>query len=260
MHKSKSTLAVLLLSLIARLVLIETLIDCPAAAATGVVSKDEVCDSRADYFLGIEDYPNAVKLHRQVITTHPRNALAHYHLGFAYGILGKRDEELAEYLRAASLGLKQWDLFLNLGLAYLEDRNLQAATGALETAVKLGPRHSEAHFNLGLVYERRGMLAQARQEMLASLELTPNEADALNMLGVIEAEDGDCARARQIWSVLARTEPGFEPARANLAILDRRADPVGQGLLRDHPAFRAASSDEACGNRDSNSWCQPPVR
>jgi Flp pilus assembly protein TadD len=187
----------------------------------GVATREAVCDARADYSLRVEDYPEAVKLHRRVVAAHPEDALAHYHLGFAYGMLGGHGEELAEYRRAASLGLKQWDLFLNLGLAYLEEGKLQGATEALTTAISLGPNHPEGHFNLGLTYERRGMLARARQEMLSSLRLDPKQRDARNMLGVIDAEDGDYTNARLIWFELARTEPDFAPARANLAILDR---------------------------------------
>jgi tetratricopeptide (TPR) repeat protein len=201
------------------------------------VSGDEICDATADYFLGVEDYPETVKLHRLLVAAHPNDALAHYHLGFAYGMLGRRSAELAEYREAASLGLNQWDFFLNLGLVYLEDGNSNAAIEALKTAVALGPDHPEGHFNLGLAYERHGMLAEARQEMLISLRLDPNQAEARNMLGVIYAEEGNYVRAHQVWSDLARM--GFEPARTNLAILDHAADSAGVGLSRDASIVRS---------------------
>lgn len=211
-----------------------------ATVSAAVSSRNEICDATADYFLGIEDYPEAAKLHRALIAAHPDDALAHYHLGFAYGMLGRHAEELTEYRRAVSLGLKQWDLSLNLGLAYLEDGNINAATDALATAVALGPGHAEAHFNLGLAYERRGMLAEARREMLTSLRLDPKQAEARNMLGVIYAEDGDYATAHEVWSDLART--GFEPARTNLAILDRAKVPTNIGLLRSASLVRSTLS------------------
>ncbi|HEV2174744.1 MAG TPA: tetratricopeptide repeat protein [Nitrospira sp.] len=211
-----------------------------ATVSAAVSSRYDICDATADYFLGIEDYPEAAKLHRILVAAHPDEALAHYHLGFAYGMLGRHTEELAEYRRAASLGLKQWDLFLNLGLAYLEDGNNDAATDTLTTAVALGPGHPEAHFNLGLVYERRGMLAEAKREMLTSLRLDPNQPEARNMLGVIYAEDGDYATAHEVWSELART--GFEPARSNLAILDRASVASNIGLPRHASLVRSTMS------------------
>ena len=86
-------------------------------------------------------------------------------------MIGNGTAEVSEYQRAEALGLRTWDFFLNLGLAQLENGNLDAAMESLRTAVVLGEDHSESHFNLALVYERRGMLADAEHETLASLAL-----------------------------------------------------------------------------------------
>jgi tetratricopeptide (TPR) repeat protein len=199
-----------------------------ATLMAGVLNGNEICDAKADYFLGVEDYPETAKLHRLLIAVHPNDALAHYHLGFAYGMLGRHTGELEEYRQAVRLGLKQWDFFLNLGLVYLEEGNSEAAIDALTTAVALGPDHPEGHFNLGLAYEQQCMLTEARQEMLISLRIDPNQAEARNMLGVVYAEDGNYVLARQVWSDLAGI--GFEPARTNLAILDHADGSAGVGL------------------------------
>lgn len=45
--------------------------------------------------------------------------------------MGNRTVEVSEYQRAAALGLRNWDLFLNLGLAQLEDSDLDAAIDSL---------------------------------------------------------------------------------------------------------------------------------
>jgi Flp pilus assembly protein TadD len=182
-------------------------------------ARDQVCNVGADYALGAEDYPEAVRLHQELVRKHPDDALAHYHLGFAEGMMGNKAAEVREYQRAASLGLKDWDLFLNLGLAQFEDGELDAATDSLRQAVLLGEKHPESHFNLALVYERRGMLADAEREMLASIHLNPNQPDAQNTLGVIYAEQGKTARASSLWEELVRTEPDYEPARRNLTLL-----------------------------------------
>ena len=65
----------------------------------------------------MEDYPEAIRRHQLVIKDHPDNALAHYHLGFSYGLMGQHQQELTEYRDAIDLGLDDWQLFLNLGLA-----------------------------------------------------------------------------------------------------------------------------------------------
>ncbi len=187
----------------------------PISAASSA-SSEAVCDVRADYALGVEDYPEAIRLHENVLRQNPNDALAHYHLGYAYGMNHDAAGELREYRHAEQLGLLQWDLFLNLGILYLENHDTNAAIAALTTAAKLGTRHQEAHFNLALAYERAGLLPEARREILASLKLEPAQLDAQNTLGVISAEMGDYESARAVWTKLIRTDPDYQPARRNL--------------------------------------------
>ena len=197
----------------------------PAADTGDAPGNDQVCDATADYFLGAEDYREAIATHRRVLAAHPDDALAYYHLGFAYGMTGDRTDEIADYRKAAALGLRQWDLYLNLGRALLEASDYDAASNALITAVALAPERPESHFNLALAYERRGMFAVAQEQLQASLQLDPKQPDARNMMGLIYAEERDFSRARQVWDGLVRAEPDFEPARTNLAILDRMEHP-----------------------------------
>ena len=182
-------------------------------------AEQQVCDVSADYFLGVEDYSKAIRLHIEVIREHPTNALAHYHLGFAEGMVGDRTAEVREYQRAEALGHRSWDLFLNLGLAQLESADLDAATESLRRAVFLGGDHCESHYNLALVDVERGMLADAEHQTLATLRLNAQQPDARNLLGVIYAQEGKTASASEVWRDLVRDVPDYEPARENLAIL-----------------------------------------
>lgn len=200
-----------------------------AQASRNMLSDQQVCDPLADYYLGMEDYPAAIRRHLVVIREHPDNALAHYHLGFAYGVTGEHQRELREYRRAVDLGLSDWQLFLNLGLVYLEGGRLEDATEVLRLATLLGPYQPETHFNLGLAYERGGSLAPAEQEMLLAVRLDPQEVDAHNTLGLIYAEEGRYALAREEWSALLSADPAYTPARENLAILARVERGAGKG-------------------------------
>jgi Flp pilus assembly protein TadD len=186
------------------------------------VAEEQVCDVAADYSLGVEDYSETIRRHVQVLNEHPDNAVAHYHLGFALGTVGNRTSEIREYQRAQALGLTSWDLFLNLGLAQLENGDLDAATESLRRAVLSGENHPESHFNLALVDLRRGMLADAEHETLASLQLNPDQPDARNLLGVIYAQEGKTGRASLVWRELIHDLSDYTPARSNLARLSGR--------------------------------------
>jgi tetratricopeptide (TPR) repeat protein len=194
----------------------------PAAAVGASSSQDEeVCDPLADYFLGMEDYPEAIRRHQLVIKAHPDNALAHYHLGFSYGLMGEHQQELTEYRDAIDLGLDDWQLFLNLGLLYLEAGNVHEAMQVLKLATLLGPDRAETHFNLGIAYQRLAMLLDAEQEFLLSLQIDPNQVDGRNSLGTIYAEEGKYSRAQETWDELVQADPNYAPARQNLVILQQ---------------------------------------
>ena len=180
---------------------------------------NEICDVNADLALGLEDYPTAIELHRKVLRAHNDNALAHYHLGFAYGMTGHTRDEIGEYLAAANLGLRKWDLFLNLGLAYLGQNEGPRAIKTLQTAVLLGPDHPEAHFNLAIAYEKGKRLREALMEITASLHLAPEDPDEGNTKAIICAELGDLLCAHDEWAHLVQVAPNYAPARVNLAIL-----------------------------------------
>jgi len=130
-------------------------------------------------------------LHRKLLLVHSDNALAHYHLGFAYGVTGHSRDEISEYLAAAKLGLSKWDLFLNLGLAYLGQNDWPKAINALQTAVLRGPNHPEAHFNLAIAYERGNRLREARQEIMVSLRL------ARFFFGLLRLDEPDSRSAKK---------------------------------------------------------------
>lgn len=189
------------------------------ASSWAAASKEEICDVDADFALGLEDYPAAIALHRKVLRAQSDNALAHYHLGFAYGMTGHETDEINEYLAAARLGLEKWDLFLNLGLVYLGRNDGPKAIKMLQTAVLLGPKHPEAHFNLAIAYEKGNRLSNALQEIIVSLRLAPEDPDERNTKGIICAELKNLVCARDEWTHLVQVAPNYAPARVNLAIL-----------------------------------------
>jgi Flp pilus assembly protein TadD len=196
------------------------------ASSWAAASKEETCDVDADFALGLGYYPAAITLHRKVLRAHNDNALAYYHLGFAYGMTGRKRDEINEYLAAARLGLNKWDLFLNLGLAYLGENDGPKAIKALQTAALLGPTHPEAHFNLAIAYEKGNRLREALQEIIVSLHLAPEDPDERNTKGIICAELGDLVCARDEWTHLVQFAPAYAPARVNLAILSSSHMPL----------------------------------
>jgi Flp pilus assembly protein TadD len=189
----------------------------PAFSQESAAADKQVCDGPADLALGLEDYPAAIRLHLHLLRSHPGDALAHYHLGFAYGMVGRGAEEIAEYRKSVSLGLHSWDLFLNLGMAFDERRDLPSAASAFAHAVLLAPQRAEPHFNLALVLEAENRLGEALKEIAIARQLEPEDPDIENTRAILCAETGDIVCARDGWTHLVQM--GYAPAQANLAIV-----------------------------------------
>jgi tetratricopeptide (TPR) repeat protein len=197
------------------------------ASSWAAASKAEICDVDADFALGLEDYPEAIALHRKVLRAHNDNALAHYHLGFAYGMKGRTADEISEYIAAARLGLVKWDLFLNLGVAYLGHNDVAKAIRTLQIAVLLGPNHHEAHFNLAIAYEKGNRLPEALQEIIVALYLAPEDPDEQNTKAIICAEMGNLACARDKWAHMAQVAPNYAPAPGQSSNSERLTYAIG---------------------------------
>ena len=213
-----------------------------ATSNSWATATDQVCDVAADYMLGSENYPEAIRLHLQVLAKHPDNALAHYHLGFAYGMTGELQAEIREYVAAVNHGLRNWDVFLNLGLAYLDRGDVEAGIAALRNAVSEGPEHYETHFDLGIAYERAHRLSDALGELSIASSLNSKDPELRNMHAIVSAELGDLINARQEWSYLTRSVPDYLPAYRNLAILS--------GVTGAQPGHPLQGGD-ACASRQS---------
>jgi tetratricopeptide (TPR) repeat protein len=182
---------------------------------------EDICDVNADYALGREDYPLAIRLHRHILKTHRASALAHYHLGFAYRMVGNLHEELREYSQADELGLREWHFFQNYGIARLENGEAVTAVALLQKAVLLAPDRADTHFDLSLGYKQTRQLEAALQEIEESLRIEPGQPDARNARAIIKAEIGHYEEARRQWRELSRDNPEYSPALQNLQVLDR---------------------------------------
>jgi hypothetical protein len=79
-------------------------------------------DVHADYALGVEDYSEAIRLQAAIVRLHRGDALTHYHLGFAEGMMGKRTAELDEYQGGRGAWTEKLELVLESGFGALRKR------------------------------------------------------------------------------------------------------------------------------------------
>ncbi len=176
-----------------------------------------ICDKEADFHLENGDWDTAVELHERIIREKPNFALAHYHLGYAYGFKEDHDREIEEYEKAIQLGLKKFDLFYNLGMAYAEYlEDYDKALDVFKEAERIDPKNDEIHYSLGLIHWFKEEEGEAVAELLRTVNLNPRHMEAHALLGEIYSQRGQYDFARAEWEMVLELDPHNEMARKRL--------------------------------------------
>ncbi len=74
---------------------------------------------------------------------------------------------------------------MQMGLTYMEQRNMPAAMRELTSASELDPENPEIDMSLGLAYQARGDLGMAEKYFRSAVRKKPDYADARNNLGIV---------------------------------------------------------------------------
>src|SRR5581483_6763194 len=119
---------------------------------------------------------------------------------------------------AASVPLPQRAIELNAtGARALATGDLSAAEASLSVALEYSPRFVEAWVNLGYVELRRGNFEQARRDLVKARDLNPDVPAPHHALGLVADKQGRGGEAEGHYRAALAVDPGFAPARANLA-------------------------------------------
>jgi len=103
------------------------------------------------------------------------------------------------------------------GAEALARGDLSTAEARLSVALEYSPRFVEAWVNLGYVELRRGNFEQARRDFVKARSLNKEIPAPHHALGLLSDEQGDGEEAERCYRRALEVDPGFGPARANLA-------------------------------------------
>ena len=105
------------------------------------------------------------------------------------------------------------------GVDALEQGDLETADARFSLALEYSPKFVDALVNLALVEMQRGNFGRARQLLERARRLNPDVAQPHHGLGVLAEREHRPDRASANYAEALRVDPGFAPARANLARL-----------------------------------------
>jgi tetratricopeptide (TPR) repeat protein len=95
--------------------------------------------------------------------------------------------------------------------------DLSAAEACLSVALEYSARFVEAWVNLGYVELRRGNFEQAGRDFAKARDLNQDIPAPHHALGLLADKEGRGEEAEKSYRAAIRVDPGFAPARANLA-------------------------------------------
>jgi tetratricopeptide (TPR) repeat protein len=166
------------------------------------------------------------------------------------GLLATREGRTAEavpyFEQALQLNPDHLIALENLGNAYRQQKNWDAARKVLEKAVAVGPQDAEANYSLGMVYAQLNDNDRAYEYLQQALKARPGYPEALNNLGVLYLRTGRRDNGVASFEECIRVAPAFEQSYMNLARVyalegtPDKARNVLRDLLKQHPGYAPA--------------------
>ena len=130
----------------------------------------------------------------------PRKARPHAGVGLALHWLGRNEEAILPYRRAALLAqgdsAKEGSILSDLGTVLLRTGRIDEAVEVLARVVALAPDDSLARASLATALRSRKDLAGAHTHAQLAVLLDPSQGDAWNAFAAVQLEEGDLVGAR----------------------------------------------------------------
>lgn len=186
-------------------------------AQAGAMSVEEVMQ-RGDELRAKGNKDEALLAYLQGHKLAPNNASVLLRLGRLHR--DRQELELAEQALRWVLELQPngAEARVALGLVKLDQRDRSSAEQLLEEALRLDPDRWAAHDGLGVLADLRGDHGVALVHYEAALKINPAPI-VLNNLGYSHYLAGDLERARSLFQQALSTDPSFQRAQYNLALV-----------------------------------------
>ncbi len=150
------------------------------------------------YLLNLEDYPKAIEYFQRALRVDPQYAEASNNLGVGYEKIGRYEEAIQYYGKAASNPLYRnaEKALNNLGWAYYRAKRYQESVDAFKNSLRRYPEFSLPYYGLALCFNAMGKYEGAFGALKKAIEYDP-------------AYKGDMEKARRVMEekrMIAREE------------------------------------------------------
>ena len=171
-------------------------------------------------------YRDNITLLEDVVAKSPDKARAHSLLGVAYLLDNRLDAATREFVKVLLLRPDDANTMLNLGNIYFNKGEFTAAIDQYQRSMQLLPGNPLAHSNLGMCYLNIGKMIEAEQELQTALSINPSFRDARSSLAHLYEILGRNAEAIVQYRKQLEFFPRDQDALERLQDLSRRKDPA----------------------------------
>ena len=161
---------------------------------------------------------DAVALWQRAVYYSPASWSTHYNLGLAYLNLKQNDAALAQLAEAKRLSPREPTALNNFALAQNAVGQKTEAIATVKQALAIDPTLLEAHNNLGAFLFDQGSYTDAQREFAAVLERDPSSVSARFNLGRTQAAMGQQAAAIKTFAEVLQLAPNDAEAHYQLGL------------------------------------------
>lgn len=200
-------------------------------------------------YVRILDWRSSESLWSKELSFNPRSMLANHNLGMAYFAKADMAQAVTHLDVAAKLN---WQgvpkVYLNLGKAYLAQKNYQAARNQFQLSTIFSPQFADGHFYIANADQELGNIEEAKKGYLKTLEIDPTFYDTRVQLAQLYFRQGQSDEAiAEMERVIAenrRLMPAYYDLAAILIKLERfiEARQVLEAGLAEDPQSAALRS------------------
>mmetsp|Transcript_41194 Transcript_41194/g.66327 ORF Transcript_41194/g.66327 Transcript_41194/m.66327 type:complete len:480 (+) Transcript_41194:122-1561(+) len=207
---------------------------------------------KSEVLSALQRYDQAIQVSRDATRLDGNEPTAYADMGFAYLKLGRFEDSIKAYDRAASLqdrsnetarlhalalselavlcekkrdyhkaiqfnskSIQRYETPMalhNLGVLYVGEGQPVKAKSSFSKALKLDPRYFPTNAALGVLSAQEGNLASAMRFLSQAHEIYPEHAENLFNLGLVHMKDGSNTKAAKCFKSLLKLEPTRETA------------------------------------------------
>lgn len=153
------------------------------------------------------DWRDDETYYRVTLAAVPEAGSLHLNLGAAYWNHGQFDAAAREWEKALSISPESALLMNNLGLVHAGRKQYDQAIAYFQRSMRLRPNYTDAHLNLGRNYELLGKLPEAELQLRAAVALAPLSVQTRNELGSLYFHAGRLREAGEQFQVSAANIP-----------------------------------------------------